>query len=119
MVRAGTYRDRVRIEQFVTATDASGGPARTWSPVLEAGEGGEVAAQIMDIGIGQEFFGVGTEVAEMTTRIRIRETPGFNLDPKMRFVDVDRGTIYEMVGIAPTRLREELVIRCKHGGTDR
>ena len=119
MVRAGTYRDRVRIERFVVATDASGGPARTWQPVTEAGANGEVAAQIMDIGVGQEFYGAGTEVAEIATRIRIRETPGLNLDPAMRLVDVDRGTIYEMVGIAPTRLREELVIRCKHGGTDR
>ena len=117
-MRAGTYRDRVRIEQFVVATDALGGPARTWQPIT-AIKGGEVQCQIVEIGPGQEFNGAGTEVAQGATRIRIREVPGLNVDPAMRLVDVDRGTIFEIEQIIPTRLREELVIRAKHGGTER
>ena len=118
MVRAGTYRDRVRIERFVEGTDASGGPARIWEPITEVPDG-EVNCQIMEVGPGQEFHGAGTEVAENRTRIRIREVPGLNVDPAMRLVDVDRETIYEIESILPSRLRDELILRCQHGGTVR
>jgi len=30
MVRAGTFRDRIRIEQYVAATDAVGGAVKEW-----------------------------------------------------------------------------------------
>jgi head-tail adaptor len=113
MVQAGSYRDRVRVEAFDVSTDAGGGAARVWKKVAE------VQAQIMELAPGREFFGAGTAVAEGTVRIRIREIPDLNLDPAMRLVDVDRGTIFEIKQIVPTRLREELVVLCKHGGTTR
>lgn len=113
MVRAGTYRDRVRIERFTTVIDGSGAAQRNWSNV------GEVQAQIMEVAPGSELFQAGTEVAEGTTRIKVRELPGLHIDPKDRLVDVDRLTIYEIVQILPTRLREELTITCKHGGVTR
>jgi SPP1 family predicted phage head-tail adaptor len=113
MVQAGTYRDRIRVESFSVTTDAGGGAARVWTAIAE------VQAQVMELAPGREFFGAGTEVAEGTVRIKIREIPDINLDPAMRLVDVDRGTIYEIRQIVPTRLREELVVLCKHGGLAR
>jgi head-tail adaptor len=119
MVKAGTYRDRVRIERQAVNKDAAGGSKRVWETAIEIGVAGEVSCQILERGTGMEFFGAGTEVSEARTRIRLREVPGFNPDPSWRFVDVDRGTIYEIENIAPTRLREELVVSCTHGGVTR
>lgn len=113
MPRAGIYRDRVRIEQFTKAVDAAGGAARTWATVRE------VSCQIMEVLPGREIFGAGTEVSEGSIRVRMRETPGLDLDPAMRLIDADRNTVYEIVQILPTRLREELTIIAKHGGTKR
>ena len=113
MVRAGSYRDRVRIEEFIATKDNVGAAARTWE------SRGEVQAQIMEMAPGSELFNLGTEVAEGTTRVRIREVPGLAIDPAWRLVDVDKGTILEIVQILPTRLREELTLLCKHGGSTR
>lgn len=113
MVRAGLYRDRIRIEDFTVTEDATGAADRTWATV------GEVQAQILEVPPGAEMFGMQTEVAQGTVKISLRETPGIHLDPKMRFIDVDRGTIYEIVQIIPTRRHEEYVTLCKHGGMRR
>lgn len=113
MVNSGIYRDRIRIEQFTVAEDEAGGAARSWRQIAE------VNCQLMEMAPGMELFGAGTEVAEGTVRVRMRETPDFNLDPAMRFVDVDRGTIYEITQILPTRLREELTVLVRHGGVKR
>lgn len=113
MVKAGLYRDRIRIEDFTVADDGLGAADRVWETV------GEVQAQILEVPPGAEMFGMQTEVAQGTVKISLRETPGIQLDPKMRFIDVDRGTIYEIVQIIPTRRHEEFVTLCKHGGLKR
>jgi head-tail adaptor len=114
MVRPGMYRDRIRIEDFTVVKDDMGGADRTeWKSL------GEVNAQILEVPPGAEIFGMQTEVAQGTVKISLRETPGIDLDPKMRFVDVDRDTIYEIVQIIPTRRHEEFVTLCKHGGMKR
>jgi hypothetical protein len=97
-MRSGILRDRVRIEQFITAEDALGAAAKSWVSL------GEFQAQIMDTGPG---------------RVRLRETPGITLDPAMRFVDVDRGDIYEIVSIQPSRVRNDITVTVKHGGAKR
>lgn len=113
MVRSGTYRDRIAIQEFTVTEDEAGAAARTWHTI------GEVNCQIMEMQPGMELFGAGTEVAEGTIRVRMRETPDINLDPAMRFKDVDRGTILEIYQILPTRLREEITVLTRHGGTKR
>lgn len=113
MVRAGLYRDRIRIEQFAVTEDEVGAAGRDWTKV------GEVNAQILEVPPGVEIFGMQTEVAQGTVKISLRETPDIELDPAMRFVDVDNGTIYEIVQIIPTRRHEEFVTLCKHGGMKR
>jgi head-tail adaptor len=112
-MRAGTLRDRISIEQYVTAEDALGAAAKTWQAI------GEVQAQIMEQQGGREFSANVADVAEGTTRIRFRETPTIHLDPAMRLVDVDRGDIYEIISIVPSRTRNDITVNCKHGGAKR
>lgn len=112
-IKSGTYRDRIEIQAFVVSEDDAGAAARTWRAL------GQVNCQIMEMAPGMELFGAGTEVAEGTIRVRMRETPSITLDPAMRFRDVDRGTILEITQILPTRLRDELTVLCRHGGTKR
>jgi head-tail adaptor len=113
MVKSGFYRDRVDIQEFVVSEDAMGAADRKWMSV------GEVNCQILEVPPGAEMFGMQTEVAQGTVKISLRETPNIHLDPAMRFVDVDRGTIYEIVQVIPTRRHEEFVTLCKHGGMKR
>lgn len=113
MPRAGIYRDRIDIQRFTASTDAMGAAVRTWSTIAS------VNCQIMEMAGGSELFGAGTEVAQGTVRVRLREIPNFELDPADRFVDVDRGTTLEITQILPTRLREELTVLCRHGGIAR
>ena len=112
-VKAGTYRDRIAIQEFTVSEDAAGAAARTWRTLRE------VSCQIMEMMPGMELFGAGTEVAEGTIRVRMREVPDINLDPSMRFVDVDRGTILEITQVLPTRLRDEITVLTRHGGLKR
>lgn len=112
-MRAGIMRDRVKVQRFVTADDAMGAAAREWQDVTE------VAAQIVEQMRGNEFNAAGTDVAEGTVRIRMRELPGMAFDPAWRLVDVDRGDIYEIVDIVPSRLRNDLTVIARHGGVSR
>ena len=112
-MRAGILRDRIRLEKFTATEDAVGGPVRTWASV------GEVNCQIMEQSAAKEFYGSGTEVAEGTVRIRMREFPADKLDAAWRAVDVDRGDIYEIVAISPSRTRNDITIVARHGGIKR
>jgi head-tail adaptor len=112
-MKAGIMRDRVRVERFATAKDAVGAAERTWQTVAE------VNCQILEAGAGREYFATATELAEGTTRIRLREIPGATIDPAWRLVDVDRGDIYEIVGVQPTAQRNDYLLICKHGGATR
>lgn len=112
-MRAGILRDRVKVQRFVAAADAMGAPDRQWQDVTE------VSAQIVEQMRGNEFNAVGTDVAEGTVRIRMRELPGMAFDPAWRLVDVDRGDVYEVVDIVPSRLRNDLTVIARHGGARR
>ena len=113
-MRAGILRDRIRLERFVVTADAVGAPERQWEVV------GEVQCQIMEQSARTyEYMGAGTEVAEGTTRIRMREFPAATLDAAWRAIDVDRGDIYEIVAISPSRTRNDVTILARHGGTKR
>jgi len=112
-MRAGILRDRIRLERFNIATDAVGAPDRQWQTVAE------VPCQIMEQSAAREFYGTGTETAEGTVRIRMREFPAEKIDPAWRAVDVDRGDIYEIVAISPSRTRNDITIVARHGGIKR
>ncbi|WP_042778896.1 head-tail adaptor protein [Sinorhizobium fredii] len=116
-MKAGLLRDRVRIERFLIADDAMGAAAKTWQLVAE------VNCQILEAGTGRdygrEYFAMNTELAEGSARIRVRELPGETIDPAWRVVDVDRGDIYEIIGVQPTAQRNDYLLICKHGGTRR
>ena len=112
-MRAGILRDRVKVQRFDITQDALGGPDRAWTDIAE------VQAQISEQGKSSEFFATGTEVAEGTTRIRLRELPGLAFDPAWRLIDVDRGDIYEIVSIIPSRVRNDLTVMARHGGVKR
>lgn len=112
-MKAGILRDRVRVERFTVSDDAMGAAKKAWQTVAE------VNCQILESGSGREFFATATELAEGTTRIRLRELPGENIDPAWRLVDVDRGHIYDIVGVQPSAQRNDYVLICKHGGARR
>lgn len=112
-MRAGILRDRVKVQKFTDQPDALGAPERQWQDVAEA------QAQIMEQGKSSEFFAAGTEVAEGTVRIRMRELPGLAFDPAWRLVDIDRGDIYEITSIVPSRVRNDLTVMARHGGVKR
>jgi head-tail adaptor len=114
MVRAGTFRDRIRIEQYVAATDAVGGAVKEWAEVAT------VNCQIAEISSRvYERTGGGSETGEGSTRIKLREVPGFSIDPNMRCIDIDRGDEYDIVSVSPSRTRGEYTLLAKHGGPRR
>jgi head-tail adaptor len=112
-MKAGILRDRVRVERFTVSDDAMGAAKKEWQMVAE------VNCQILEAGSGREFFASATELAEGTTRIRLRKIPGERIDPAWRLVDVDRGDIYEIVGVQPTAQHNDCLLICKHGGATR
>ncbi|MDX0514886.1 head-tail adaptor protein [Sinorhizobium medicae] len=112
-MKAGVMRHRVRVERFTTADDAMGAAKKTWALVAE------VNCQILEAGAGREYFATATELAEGTTRIRLREIPGQRIDPAWRLVDVDTSDVYEIVGVQPTASRNDYLLICKYGGAKR
>ena len=112
-MKAGILRNRVSIQRFGVTDDAMGAAKKAWQTVAE------VNCQILEAGAGREYFATATELAEGTTRIRLREIPGERIDPAWRLVDVDTGDIYEIVGVQPTAQRNDYLLICKHGGAKR
>jgi head-tail adaptor len=109
-MKAGILRDRVRIEQALETLDANGGVVKTWTALRET------PAQIMTLS-GREFFMAATDAAGADCRIRMREQPGIvAMDPRLRLVDVDRGDVFDIVAVLPSRLRNDLTLAVKRGG---
>lgn len=112
-MKAGTLRDRIRIETPVEVIDAVGGASKAWQLVAE------VNAAIYPGAVGREATAAGTDFSEVSASIRFREIPGQTPDPLWRFTDVDRGAVYSVVVMQRSRLSNEWTAFCKMGGARR
>jgi len=75
---------------------------------------GEVDASI-DTVSGREYFANDRELAGITWRITIRETPDFHIEPNWRGIDVDSGAVYDFHDILPSHDRAVLVLMASSG----
>jgi head-tail adaptor len=107
-MKAGLMRHRLRLEQPVKDTDGYEGVTKDWAPVVE------VPAAI-DAVSGREFFGADRELAALTWRITLRETPGIKVEADWRGVDVDTAWVYDFHTILPSHDRAVLVVAASSG----
>lgn len=109
-MKAGQLRHRMRIERPVIGADGYRGVTTTWQTVIE------VDAAI-DALSGREFMGADRELAGLQWRITLRETPGQQIEPNWRGVDVDSGAVYDFAAILPTHKREQLTVVASSGAS--
>lgn len=112
-MKAGTLRDRIRIDRPVDAVDSVGGAVKSWALVAE------VNAAIYPGAVGRESTAAGTDFSEVNASIRFREIPGEMPDPLWRFTDIDRGAVYSVVALQRSRLAGEWTAFVKMGGARR
>lgn len=113
-MKAGQLCHWLEIQAPNVTSDGYGGVVKTWAtvPGLEA-----VPASIDSVS-GREFLSADRELAGVTWRITMRETPGVTIEPNMRGVslDDDAPRTFDFVAILPSHAREQLTIAAT-GGT--
>lgn len=109
-MKSGRMRHWMRLEKPAITTDAFGGVVKTWVTVAE------VDAAIDSIS-GREFLAADRELAGVTWRITIRETPDFIVEPSWRGVDLDDDAerIFDFVELLPSHAREQITIAATCG----
>jgi len=109
-MKAGRLRHWLRLEKPVITQDAFGGKVTTWTFVAD------VPAAI-DALSGREYFAADREVAGLTWRITIRETPGFTIEPNWRGIslDDDADRIFDFIELLPSHERAVITIAATCG----
>jgi len=110
-MKSGRMRHWLRLERPVLSTDAYGAVVKgSWETVAE------VDAAIDAIS-GREFLAADRELAGVTWRITIRETPDFTVEPNWRGVDLDDDAqrIFDFVELLPSHAREQITIAATCG----
>ena len=107
-MKAGRMRHRVRLERPDITVDAFGGVIKDWVTVRE------VPAAVDSI-TGREFLAADRELAGVTWRVTIRETPGIVVEPNWRAVDLDAARVFDFVEILPSHNRAEITIAATCG----
>ena len=107
-MRAGLMRHRLRIEQASDKRNSFGEPMRDWVQVAE------VAASIQAMR-GSESYTDERPIGVAQWTIRLRENPNIDLDPSMRGIDIDHGTIYEFQNVVRNHVRNEVTITATSG----
>lgn len=92
MLKAGRLRHRLRLEQPVTVQDATGTLTTTWQEVQT------IHAAIEPLSV-KDFITAQQLKSQITARIVIRFDPAIN--PTMRLVCPDTGTVYQIHGALP------------------
>ena len=108
-MKAGRMRHTLQLQQPVKDVDGFVGETRAFVDVGRA-----VPASIDTIG-GREGFGADRELAGITYRITMRETPGVVIGPDWRGVDVDTAWVYDFHSILPSHDRAVLVVTASSG----
>jgi head-tail adaptor len=101
-------RHRLRLERPTVTHDAFGSPVKDWAAVVE------VPAAVDAIS-GREFLAADRELAGVTWRITIRETPGVTVEPNWRGIDLDAPRTFDFVEILPSHNRAEITIAATCG----
>ncbi len=109
-MKSGRMRHWLRLERPLITRDAFGGVVKTWEVVAE------VDAAIDAIS-GREFLAADRELAGVTWRITIRETPDFTVEPSWRGValDDDAPRIFDFVELLPSHERAVITIAATCG----
>jgi head-tail adaptor len=109
-MKAGRMRHLLRLERPVVSKDAFSGVMKTWEAVAE------VDAAIDAIS-GREFLAADRELAGVTWRITIRETPEFTVEPNWRGValDDDAERTFDFVELLPSHERAVITIAATCG----
>jgi head-tail adaptor len=109
-MKAGRLRHWLRLERPTVTSDTFGGVIKTWAPVAE------VDAAIDAIS-GREFLAADRELAGITWRITIRETPGVTVEPNWRGVslDDDASRVFDFVELLPSHERAVITIAATCG----
>jgi head-tail adaptor len=110
-MKAGRLRHWLRLERPIGVTrDAFGGAVKEWAPVIE------VDAAVDSIS-GREYLAADRELAGVTWRITIRETPGVTVEPDWRAVDLDddAARTFDFVEILPSHNRADITIAATCG----
>lgn len=108
-MKAGRMRHMVQLQQPAKDVDGFVGETRAFVDV-----GTPLPASIDTIS-GREGFGADRELAGITHRITMRETPGVKVEPDWRGVDIDSGAIYDFASILPSHDRAVLVVMASSG----
>jgi head-tail adaptor len=109
-MKAGRMRHWLRLEAVTTSEDAFGAVVKTWTPVAE------VDAAIDAIS-GREFIAADRELAGITWRITIRETPGMSVQPNWRAVSLgdDAERVFNFIELLPSHERAVITIAATCG----
>jgi head-tail adaptor len=113
-MKAGTMRHRMRIERVVLGMDSFQGVTKTWVAVTEVDAAIDtVPARVW----GREFMGADRELAAAEWLITIRETPGLQIEPSWRGIDIDDETdrTFDFIAILPSHNRAVLTIAATSG----
>jgi head-tail adaptor len=109
-MKAGRLRHWLRLERPLVTEDTFGGVVKTWETVAE------VDAAIDAIS-GREFLAADRELAGITWRITIRETPGITVEPNWRGIEIDGDAprTFDFVELLPSHERAVITIAATCG----
>jgi head-tail adaptor len=113
-MKAGQMRHRLQIEQPVIGMDTFQGVTKTWVVVTEVDAAIDTVPQRV---WNREFMGADRELASAEWLITIRETPGLQIEPNWRGIDVDDETdrTFDFIAILPSHDRAVLTIAATSG----
>ena len=107
-MKAGRMRHRLSLQYPIKDVDGFVGETRGFRESL-------VVSASVDPISGREYFQSDRELAGITYRITMRETPGVHVQPDWRAVDVDTGWTYDIHDVLPSHDRAVLVLMASSG----
>jgi head-tail adaptor len=113
-MKAGQMRHRLQIESVVVSRDAFQAVTKTWTLVAEVDAAIDAVPQRV---WGREYMGADRELAAAEWLITIRETPGLQIEPNWRGIDVDdeTGRTFDFIAVLPSHDRAVLTIAASSG----
>ena len=108
-MRAGTLRERVTIEAFISAQDAYGEPIEAWGSLAS---NPTVWASVGSRASGEPFIsGAVQTMAEVSHTVRLRYRD--DITPKMRLLWRGDRTLYVENVVDPDGRKADLILMCR------